>query len=84
MDWNIWRKLVGYTYLRNEHDNWGIQLHSDWRMTADLPGTFLSSVFFGLQNVDFYKDFLRFDYSTRAKLKSVRVVLSNCGAPSGR
>ena len=58
-------------------------MRADWRLTADLPATFLSSVYFGSQHVDFYQDFSTFNYSA-TKLKSVGVVLSNCGAPSGR
>lgn len=78
-----WLRSANYRYLRNEHDYWGIQFRSDWRLTADLPATFLSSVYFGSPNIDFFTDYSDVTL-LKDKLKSVAVVLSNCGAPSRR
>lgn len=81
-----WMRDKRHNFLRNEHDYWKIQMRADWRMTSDLPATFLSAVYFGSKYVDFYRDFSR-SYSKIirvSRLKSVAVVLSNCGAPSGR
>mmetsp|Transcript_37972 Transcript_37972/g.63854 ORF Transcript_37972/g.63854 Transcript_37972/m.63854 type:complete len:515 (+) Transcript_37972:153-1697(+) len=68
-----------YAHLKSANDAWDMDYRADWRFSADIPITLFSCVYFGSALQHMYKL-----PTFKARFKRIAVIISNCGATSGR